>query len=333
MSSQPSWFVFRGVFEARKVTIPEPPPWRRFPDRKAPAKDYPVEPAVLRAPFRIQDSELVAINTALQLRRPLLVTGKPGAGKSTLAHAIAFELSLGRPLVWPINTRSTLQEGLYRYDAVGRLQEANLRSSKSTRPPIGQFLRLGPLGTALAPRRQPRVLLIDEIDKSDIDFPNDLLHVLETAEFEIPELSRSSKAAHPKVRVHDGGHEIVTDQGWVRAAEFPVVVMTSNGERDFPPAFLRRCVRVELPTPKPIELSAIVLGHLEKVLEGLDKVEKEKFTGRVAELAEDFFRRAQQSDLATDQLMNAAFLAQANIELSDELKTILFRSLAGGPSS
>ena len=130
------------------------------------------------------------VNTALFLRRPLLITGKPGSGKSTLAHSVAYELNLGPVLRWPITTRSTLQDGLYRYDAIARLHEASLRGGT---PKIGPFVQLGPLGTAMVPTRWPRVLLIDEIDKSDIDLPNDLLNIFEEGEFEIPELASGSR--------------------------------------------------------------------------------------------------------------------------------------------
>lgn len=101
--------------------------------------------------------EVEAVNAALYLRRPLLVTGNPGTGKSTLAHAVAHELGLGKVLRWPIVSRTTLKDGLYHYDAIGRLQDVQLdravagQTAPSERPPIGSYLRLGPLGTALLP--------------------------------------------------------------------------------------------------------------------------------------------------------------------------------------
>src|SRR5205823_6354697 len=120
--------------------------------------------------YRADDKVVNMVNAALYLRRPLLVTGRPGTGKSTLAYSIAFELKLGPVLYWPITSRSTLTESLYQYDALGRLQEASLQQSASRSgdfqsPDIGRFIRLGPLGTALLPRARPRVLLIDELDK------------------------------------------------------------------------------------------------------------------------------------------------------------------------
>src|SRR5262249_15133431 len=165
--------------------------------------------------YQSTPEEVELVNAALYLRRPLLVTGKPGTGKSTLVNAVAYELGLGPVLSWSITSRSTLQEGLYRYDAIARLQQASLvdrlrqsgqegrttetdqddrdtESAANDPTDIGQFIRLGPLGTALLPAERPRALLIDEIDKSDIDLPNDLLHVFEEGRFEIPELVRTA---------------------------------------------------------------------------------------------------------------------------------------------
>src|SRR6185436_6355560 len=129
--------------EARLSNRPAPPPWRDYKARRS-------EQAV--DTFRPSPRDVEMVNAALHLRRPLLITGKPGCGKSSLAFSVARELRLGRPLVWPINTKSTRQEGLYHYDAVGRLQAASLASKGNGElPEIGDFLRLGPLGTALLP--------------------------------------------------------------------------------------------------------------------------------------------------------------------------------------
>jgi MoxR-like ATPase len=174
------------------------------------------------------------VNAAIVLRRPLLVTGKPGTGKSTLAYAIAWELNLGPVLRWSITTSATLRDGLYRYDALERLRDASLPGSKVQ---IGDYIRLGPLGTAFIPADRPRVLLIDEIDKSDIDLPNDLLHIFEEGEFEIPELARTADASEATfVLPGDGRGWVPVNQGTVRCRQFPIVIMTSNNERDFPPS-------------------------------------------------------------------------------------------------
>ena len=194
---------------------------------------------------------LNAVNAALYLRRPLLVTGRPGSGKTSLAYAIAYELKLGPVLMWPITARSTLQEGLYQYDAIARLQDAQLsqtstarrrdRRHRRSRRNIGQYIRLGPVGTAFYPSQRPRVLLIDEIDKSDINLPNELLNLFEEGEFDVPELVRLAKQGDQQQAVQSAdGLDVILRGGKVRCGAFPFIIMTSNGERDFPPAFYRR---------------------------------------------------------------------------------------------
>ena len=192
------------------------------------------------------------VNTALYLRRPLLVTGKAGIGKSSLAHSIAYELSLGPVLNWPITSRSVLGDGLYRYDAMGGLPEANMRQLAglpAAGRDIGRFIRLGPLGGRAAQAR-PRVLLIDELDKSDIDLPNDLLHVFEEGGFDIAELARLPDTEDMvEVLGYDTAGGVPVSRGRVTCHAFPLVVIASNGERVFPAPFLRRCVRLEIADP------------------------------------------------------------------------------------
>jgi MoxR-like ATPase len=306
-----AWQLFTGQGPSHDIDFPAPPPWRAFDgipfDRSIPA----VQP---RARFLFEPEEIDLINAALYLRRPLLITGRPGIGKSSLVYAVASELKLGEVLVWPINTRSTLQEGLYRYDAIGRLQDQELNKGATD---IGKYIKLGPLGTALLPTTRPRVLLIDEIDKSDIDLPNDLLNVFEQATFEIPELSRLPVEQEIlEVQAFDEGR-VPIRRGRVTTHAFPFVVMTSNGERDFPAPFLRRCIRLEMKPPSEQKLADIVTANL-----GPDA------SANAVGLITNFFSRLQTTDMATDQLLNAVFLlTQHDVAIGDTEKDPLYASL------
>ncbi|MBC8164688.1 MAG: AAA family ATPase, partial [Bryobacteraceae bacterium] len=202
------WKIFQGngIPDNRLTALPLPPPWRKSSVQLKPilpAKPpYDLEAEKGRgAPLQINEEVKRAVNAALFLRRPLLLTGKPGVGKSSLVSAVAYELRMGPVLRWAITSRSTVRSGLYEYDAVGRLQA---KDNKEEKTGIGEFLRLGPLGTALFPSDWPRALLIDEIDKGDIDLPNDLLNILEEGKFEIPELVRSNEPS-VEIRAYDEG--------------------------------------------------------------------------------------------------------------------------------
>lgn len=315
------WRIYRGAGLPHDGVrrLPAPPPWRDFtlPEAAGEAGDADEADAARRLGVQRRlvenlyprPEEVEAVNAALYLRRPLLVTGNPGTGKSTLAQSVAHELGLGRVLRWPIVSRTTLQDGLYHYDAIGRLQDVQLdravAGDEVRRPPLGSYIRLGPLGTALLPAPAggpPRVLLVDELDKSDIDLPNDLLNVLEEGEFTIRELERAAGADDPdsgvEVRTDDGGTAVV-HRGRVRCTEFPFIVLTSNGERDFPAALLRRCIQLELKPPSEKQLAAMVSAHLGEsaLVEGAEHVER-------------FLGREPGQVVATDQLLNALFLTQ-----------------------
>jgi len=329
MMSQQWWIYFgTGVpHDGIKNKLPPPPPWRAFKGTPIPPRTLKVEPR--EETFKPTPEAIELVNAALLLRRPLLVTGRPGIGKTSLARAVAHELQLGPLLKWPINTRSTLAEGLYRYDAIARLQDASLRQHedptlKDRVPPIGQYLRLGPLGTALLPTDTPRVLLIDELDKGDIDLPNDLLHVFEEGEFEIPELTRQSQEEKSsRVRPADGDDEVPIENGRVVCREFPLVIMTSNGEREFPPAFLRRCLRLDMKLP---EDEALRRQRLKEVVEAHLKAAG---VASAEPLIEQFLKREKKrEELATDQLLNAVYLATRGVDMSrEQLLDSVLRSL------
>lgn len=286
------------------------PPWRRLDpveaiDRPPMSSDTATERG---ARFVCSgDDEVLRVNMALMLRRPLLVTGDPGLGKSTLAYRIAWALGLEPPLRWEINSQSTLEHGLTGYDAVAHLRSIQLKEERS----LGEFVTLGPLGTALLPTRLPRVLLIDEIDKSSFDLPNDLLHVFEEGRFVIPQLARlageecvvpwDARGQEDRVPVHSGV---------VSTIHHPVVVMTSNGERDFPPAFKRRCIPLRIARPDREHLAAIIRSHLDEL----------QVDSNAVEACLDRY-----SDQATDVLLQALFLETAFSAESEKLQDVLKR--------
>jgi MoxR-like ATPase len=176
----------------------------------------------------------VAVNAAITLERPLLVKGEPGTGKSVLAEEIAR--SLNAPLItWHIKSTTKAQQGLYEYDAVSRLRDSQLGDPRVS--DIRNYIRRGKLWEAFASDERP-VLLIDEIDKADIEFPNDLLLELDRMEFFVYETGET-----------------------VKAARRPIVIITSNNEKELPDAFLRRCFFHYIKFPDAETMARIVEVH------------------------------------------------------------------------
>jgi MoxR-like ATPase len=184
--------------------------------------------------YLTNESLEAAVNCALALERPLLVKGEPGTGKTLLAQAISE--SLGMDLThWAVKSTTRAQDGLYVYDTVQRLYDA--RFGDGDVKDIRRYIKLGPMGKVFA-SSQRQILLIDEVDKADLEFPNDLLHELDRMRFVIPET----------------GDEVV-------ATQRPVVIITSNNEKELPDAFLRRCVFHFIDFPDQELMKRIVRVH------------------------------------------------------------------------
>ena len=186
------------------------------------------------ATYVASDELKTAVNAAIRLERPLLIKGEPGTGKTLLAQEIAD--AIGAPLIaWHIKSTTRAQQGLYEYDAVARLRDSQLGDARVSE--IRNYIRRGKLWEAFTAPERP-VLLIDEIDKADIEFPNDLLLELDRMEFYVYETGEA-----------------------VKAERRPIVVITSNNEKELPDAFLRRCFFHYIRFPDAETMQRIVAAH------------------------------------------------------------------------
>ncbi|WP_323060226.1 AAA family ATPase [Aeromonas hydrophila] len=192
--------------------------------------------------YLASESLKMAVNAAIVLEKPLLIKGEPGTGKTELAEAVARHL--GTELIaWHIKSTTKAQQGLYEYDAVARLRDSQLGDPRVG--DISHYIRRGKLWQAFTADQRP-VLLIDEVDKADIEFPNDLLLELDRMEFD----------------VYETGERI-------KAHQRPVVIITSNNEKELPDAFLRRCFFHYIRFPDKAEMQAIVQLHYPNLKESL----------------------------------------------------------------
>ena len=232
------------------------------------------------APY-LPSPELVnAVNLAIFIeKRPLLLKGEPGCGKTRLAEAVAYELGLPYE-PWYVKSTSRAQDGLYTYDAVRRLHDAQLvrmgEKSQSQVENLEHYIKMGALGRAFQ-SHQRTVVLIDEIDKADIDFPNDLLRELDEQTFVIEETGEKVKAVYP-----------------------PIVFITSNDEKDLPDAFLRRCLFHYIEFPGSNQLVEIINAHFPALAPALVEAAVKRF----AELREKMVKGKSGKKVSTSELLD-----------------------------
>ncbi|NJK89036.1 MAG: MoxR family ATPase [Myxococcales bacterium] len=249
------------------------------------------------------------VNVAIALGRPLLVKGEPGTGKTLLARSIAQGLGL-ELLTWHVKSTTKAKEGLYVYDAVQRLQDSRFQDKDVS--DISRYIALGPLGRAFTSERRV-VVLIDEIDKADLEFPNDLLHELDAMSFFIPETSELITARHR-----------------------PVVIITSNSEKELPDAFLRRAVFHYIEFPDRELMERIVRTHhpdlpeklLQRALEafyrlrGVEAVRKRPSTSELIDWLSALFSHGITPEALDDQIPFLGVLLKREQDVAATLRRL-----------
>ncbi|EFC81425.1 hypothetical protein [Parafrankia sp. EUN1f] len=336
----PRWWTFQGTGEPARGFLrwPVAPPGRRFPGHAVDGGLPPLDAdergrhqAGLTAAL-LGPEEISAVNVGLALRRPLLVTGSSETGRAGLAHLIARELRLGRVLRWAVNGRTILRDGIIEEGAaeIGPPDSAAAPGDRGVDPAlmhgaVRRPLRLAPLATALLPRSKPRVLLVDGLDRADHELPDDLAEIIERGEVVVPELRGWLSEADPvTVATDDPGVGVTLDSAVIQCAEFPVIVLVSDGDREFSPRLRRRCVSVRLPEPSLDELLVLVRARFGD-------------GPAVAEVAKRFGAlRDAGAGLTVDELLDAAHLAAAgaldDAAEADRVLDAIWNALSEGTS-